>query len=680
MKAVDFSQGVQATQINKNFKSLQRQLSEERLSTAGSGFVDGFRVTPEGNLGLAIEGGRYINTDGKEILKDPEVVRFNPPHPRYYHQYAQVSSDGVVELYHKAFNAVRQRYYNTTDYLEQYPHPNFVIQESNLPSNVAQAIRVETNIPDLSVTRIELDAEVWAGRTVNVQFYYAEERVDLLLINKEGEYSVIEGLDSVSPSKTDLSEYRDSTILGIARIMPGHTASSLSFDGERKQYRNIFTDEHNNLILCGENYTELMTEFKNRSIIPSKEAPIDPIPNTLWYDIINNKLMSWNVEHQIQDWIPVNDVTIYPIIEIKHWGLNEMPDDLQTFYFERAHEQNSGDRQRLQFPIGKNALEIIVDNAPLMSDQYKEIKDPDHDVGIGFELNEPLDKPAFVEVRVTHRVNEGNLKHVFQRAATFTQEGHIDKDSSDFSTPVFELDGQEYQAGENQLELYRNGVLLRKEVDYIEYDNKQQVAVTRGDIADSFRLTNSFSLKEDDWLFYRISKNVFGYDHLEEIFDNISEQVAEERNRIDQALQDIQEIEESIGNQLTTLNEDIQASLNNLGNTLNAVQEQMLNVVMKDDAVSIEQLNAELRGRIPKDTFKEERTASQAIIPFAEISLNDFLIVSWGEYATDHAKILLEHEDYTLEQRPGGGINVLLNSAYLGANKYIRLIGITFGW
>ena len=45
--------------------------------------------------------------------------------------------------------------------------------------------------------------------------------------------------------------------------------------------------------------------------------------------------------------------------------------------------------------------------------------------GIGFKLLNKLDRPAFIEVDVTHRVNDSILKNKMQRSATFTTEETI---------------------------------------------------------------------------------------------------------------------------------------------------------------------------------------------------------------------------------------------------------------
>lgn len=251
-------------------------------------------------------------------------------------------------------------------------------------------------------------------------------------------------------------------------------------------------------------------------------------------------------------WVPINDTSYLSTFEYKIWcpnkdntgflnylpGLNleqMKPDrenhDMQTFLF-NASEMN------LWFTPYKNELSIMIDQIPLYRDQFVEItvKDALNDIlvneyaiknygytqkqleelnkeykeiGIGFKLLNELDRPGFIEVNVNHRVNDSILKNKLQRSATFITEKSIIYNNSlkdEDGNVVIETDNP-YLYGENQLEVFVNGIKINNNL-IVEISEHNEI----GEFCKSFII--KYNLITNDEIIYRISTNVYSYDHI----------------------------------------------------------------------------------------------------------------------------------------------------------------------
>ena len=248
------------------------------------------------------------------------------------------------------------------------------------------------------------------------------------------------------------------------------------------------------------------------------------------------------------EWIAVNNKSYIPVQERYIWSpeyLTELIEthnhDLKHFFFDYTANRN------LIYTPNKNCLDIYVNQIPLHSDQFDEITINDalegedaayikkqlqryygyssdidqyleeyENIGVGFAFKEPLDKAATLEVRVTHRVNSNPIAKRFQRSATFIDENsyvYTKYISGEYQEPIFKCKAP-YRYQENQLEVYLNGIKLINGIDYIESESED---VDYGTTLYTFKIIRN--IETGDRISYKITTNVFSYDHVDALFD-----------------------------------------------------------------------------------------------------------------------------------------------------------------
>lgn len=320
-----------------------------------------------------------------------------------------------------------------------------------------------------------------------------------------------------------------------------------------------------------EYYTDL--EASEADVIESKQFRIVP-------KLVSNTRVRYTIDRYDDSyyWVPINDTSYISAKEYKMWapsmtgknlveylpGLNldEMQEDrpnhdLKHFIF-KANELH------LRFTPYKNELSVMIDQIPLHRDQFvdmtvedilndpaltelatkhygyttvylQELKESYKELGIGFKLVNPLDKTAFIEVNIQHRVNDSMLKNKFQRNATFSKSQTLVYNPNGELTPlsantdsvqVFTL--IPYRYGEEQLDVYVDGRRIRKEL-VTEVTSGEPIL---GAMCKQFSIKpKEVGLENGSEITYKITTNVYSYDHVEsavkeaqqELVDKISE-------------------------------------------------------------------------------------------------------------------------------------------------------------
>jgi hypothetical protein len=192
-------------------------------------------------------------------------------------------------------------------------------------------------------------------------------------------------------------------------------------------------------------------------------------------------------------------------------------------------------------------------------------------IGIGFKLAEPLDSglnansqpyhmadgsnDLYVEAIVERRYCSTPMKRKFQRTATFVAEETLVVDDIIKETGIVTLpDSEHYRYDENQLEVFVNGFKLSGpsifdlDPEYIEefgcylqspYEGKPDKIIApieeeySGDqsefIQNKARRCTKFKILRNlnlgDVITYRITTNVYSYDHIDEILDSLETRI-----------------------------------------------------------------------------------------------------------------------------------------------------------
>ena len=415
------------------------------------------------------------------------------------------------------------------------------------------------------------------------------------------------------------------------------------------------------------------------------------------------------------EWVTINDTSYIDIEERYIWTPELMENeeidcehDKQHFFFHATNHKN------LMFTPETNALEIMIDQIPLHNDQFKEItiadavasEDADmikaklvkyygyneefsmediheeyEDMGIGFKLNAPLDKDSYVEVRVKHRVNSNPISKRFQRSATFVAEGSEvyrkyitdEYNNTIFNEPVFKTDGI-YRYDENQLEVFLNGRRLEKGIEWLEV--KKKAKSLKAVPCDAFEILPPAGLENGDRVSYRLTTNVYSYDHVEAILNNFNVEIDEckqivldTKNEIDATKEEVDSKIEIVEQQI----EQVQQITNDLDNTY----------VKKEEVLGKENIDASLLQGVMANSFYHTITVSQErTFDISNICSDKDFTLLFNLNDNNGNKILRrgtnDNDDYMISKQ-GQTVTLTLLSPSIEQGHTLFLTGIKFG-
>lgn len=298
---------------------------------------------------------------------------------------------------------------------------------------------------------------------------------------------------------------------------------------------------------------------------------------------------------------------------------NQYPYKYQYFIFDKKKEIN------MLYTPGKHELSLLINQIPLHDDQFEEITVYDlysgmlpgniingaknhfgwdeqtletisgdyENTGIGFKIKQPLDvdlneedngaTDLCVEATVQRRVNDGPLKRKLQRTATFSDEVTITLTDN----KIIDIENSYYRYGENQLEIFIDGIKLIKDVDFIEGTDLSDKPSTdeagnitalaprrRGAKTKQFTLVNS---KPGSKLTYRIETNIYTYEHITDLIDELDYDAKTAVKQVNKLYDKTIKIQEEVTSNLEELKTEIQE--------VKEISETMNNDFLKKDSV-----------------------------------------------------------------------------------------------
>lgn len=517
LKKIDFNNGIRSENIDYNFKTLDEEIAKDRLNTIGYGIEKGLDIEIT-DFNLHITAGTIVDYTGHLIDIPETVIEIEKPRLSQKISKILVGNNGQVVLDFIPYD--KSRLYPAT------------IHSTNLNITLTG---VGTIVEPRAINdRIITVSNNYSNKKyLNVSYYYTNKRYDIIYIDKNNQIKINEGSTSPSPSlsvpdpiNSDFNKEDINYILGYLEINPFYEDinhikyAKVTLFKDLRNYKNIYTDEDNQLFICGQSFKDLQ--------IIHMVMPLNPTEGTLWYDIESNKLKVWLTVDGISDWRNVNDTSIYPVYEVATWNEEQNPNDLQTFYF---------DAQAINMHYNPNRKEITlhIDQYILNYDQFEELtlenitaeqkeelinnyhytesffdfsKKDYENIGIGFKLNEPLDKPSYIEAVVTHRVKNNPLMNRFQRSSLFKYNNSLLIDST---TKIITLE-KYYRYNENQVTLYLDGIKLIKDIDYKEISDSKITGKATNQI-EIIKTINKTSVLE-----YEIITSIYSYDHIDATF------------------------------------------------------------------------------------------------------------------------------------------------------------------
>jgi hypothetical protein len=638
LNIIDFSDGIRSEEIRENFDMVESQLNRQNLSIAGYGVASGLNMSIA-DFKLKITSGVVIDNTGQELFYDNTEFNIALPITELTTETVTVQTGGVINI-------------SSIPYCPDGKAAADTVTPDNISNSLVTGITVlnsndgkQLSVKAIASNVVTIDAR-YAGLIVNVKYYYTSNRIDTIYINSNLDIAIAQGTQSTSPSGYIPNDLK--YILGFLDIRPftitdGKMKAALSLRNDLRRLRNVYTDTNNFLYLCG-------TRFDDLQIVHMSQ-PVDPIENTLWYDAATNNLLVWRTTKGISEWVNVNDTSFVPVLESKIWTMANLDElhkagkhDLQTFKFNLESDPvtNLVPDLNMLFKPDKHELEVIIDNAPLMSDQFIEIvQDDPHEKyqnnGIGFKLVEPLDRPVYVEARVTHRVNHNDLPERLQRSATFSIEDSQLYSTSNtqkiFNTPA------PYLYGETQLEVFVEGKKLVNGVDFLEGADLDSAHKVKGAYTNQFQIIRSISV--NDRVACKVTACVYSYDNVISLLGNLGQE-------IDNAVK----VSNVTSAKVDAFTADVNQDILDIQAKVNAAETKAAeidNAIKKDAVLDKANIPAYINSFIPSGLINVTIVKNASIMVLTGITDKDYINV-FDINTTGGNSILRRDVDYSIEK------------------------------
>lgn len=654
---LDFAPGIRAKDINDNFKTMQDWLKAERLHAAGWGLISGFDiVTNPKEFTVTVGPGKMVNNLGDE-LDLPETTFSAGTMPIIAKkEKIVVPESGTFRLNATPFSPKKM---GNLKYrpprINEYPDKTEFYMEDK---------RIGSEVPPMSIdgNSVIVDAG-WKGHEITVEYITTEDRVDSILIDNDGKFHYEQSVASSNPSHVDLSDYKNTFMLGAIYWKAGDEITAEIYDNHRA-YRTVYVDQNNDLWLRGEKY--------RRSQIIYFVKPDPPKERDIWYDAENNRLMIYRTKDGLLGWVPMNEHTSMPAREKKLWDKDNFPVDRQTFLFESDIN--------MRYVPNTNALTIIIDNHPVMSDQFIELVLDDAEEntasGIGFKLMEPLDHEADVEVIVNHRVRSEPVTELFQRAAVFTHEGFDAWDKKSNPDQIFDTRGATFILGEDQLEVFINGIRMDHKRDFIEAieDDEGKIVPSdidscpeqKGTVCHYFKILRD--IIDEDIITYKVSKYVWSYDQMQNLIDDI-------KKNAEKALIKSEKLEK----EMDSLQSNLSVRFNELEKRLDEIQSgtkaTLSNCIKKDEKIGLSNVDTDIKGKLIGSPIEAERDTTD-LKAIENCDVDDIITVFYMDGS--NGRVLIKDTEYTV-QAEGKNVRITLKDYLVNEKSRIYISGFRVG-
>ena len=645
---LDFAPGVRDTDINANFQLLHDWMTRERLRTAGWGIVEGFDLTYDlSNFTISVSEGVLVNLEGEELNVPRKDFYVGPPEQREVTESAQVGQNGVIVISEQPYSAIHHGYID-------YNPPAANNRPDREELRITDALSGE-NIPIVKVLgkNIYVSKTDWAGNQVKVHYFTAKNRIDSIMLKADGTYTYERSVDSTNPSHVDLADYKNTFCIGVV-YWTIDTSTHVRFYTDHRSYRMVYTNKKNELYLDGKRYKQAKFIYF--------EKPENPVPDDVWFDKDTNSLMVWEEYNGEFGWVLINDHSEVMVREHKIWSPKECPKDLQTFRF-------ADDEMNLYYVPNTHALSIIIDNAPLMQDQFEEIvveSDKNYvSTGRGFRLKDALPEPKYVEVIVNHVVRQRPVRETFQRSAVFSSEDFAYMAASN-KERIFQTKAP-YVIGEDQLEVFVDGKRLLEGEEFREL-TKDKLPTSA---ADKDKMTTWFQvispLQTNQVVFHKITKHIWSYDQLDLLLKE-TEDAAKDAVRQCQILR--ADLTDTNGNIRQRFNE-VQMHVDGIEGKLSILNQ----FIRKTDKIELSNLPKEIMSKLIGTSISITSPAD-ALITLQGCTKQDYLQVF---YISDNMnRILIKDKEYSL-QTDGSNLKLSLSPQLVSVAAHLYVTGFKIG-
>lgn len=539
LQDVNFTNGIRSEIINQNFQYLNGQIKDDRRLMSGHGVAHGFNISVDGDtFTINVTSGNLVSLTGELIAINGVSIPINLNHILQTITEDLQVVDNIIELSDVpyasdgkciAYNAANPNHHVSLRYVNLTPVPSYEF-----------------------VTPSSIHINGSAGTIINTTYHVARAICYAIYVDTDNNIQCYPSVMSSSPSIYQLSNFQ--YYLGVVKIIPyenGNTKLHVQINNVDRT--KVYVNEANELYLDGKRFNDLTSIHL--------VEPDNPKENDIWYDTSygSNVLKVWREIGGYYAWINLNDYTYINSIDIKLWhpeheSYTSSSVDGKYFVFNR-------DETEMFYYGDKNELSVTIDNGLINHDQFLPITaqnalyileaeinelsqediifrdillntgytaenvtpliynvDGDNNIisskgdgpiCIGFELEERIavdlsnpynKKGPYVEATVQHSFTTSSVQSKLQRNALFVDENSIiyTQGGDLFATDKY------YLLGENQLEVFINGIKLDKSTAVHPNGSFDEVPVDESKKTNLFRINRT--IVEGSVITYRISR------------------------------------------------------------------------------------------------------------------------------------------------------------------------------
>lgn len=264
--------------------------------------------------------------------------------------------------------------------------------------------------------------------------------------------------------------------------------------------------------------------------------------------------------------------------------------------------------------------------------------------GIGFMLVEPLDSGAdadstgsdwrspygsndlFVEAVVERRICSTPINRKLERSATFILEDTVIVDKNIVDTKIVDIPEAKYRYDENQLEVFIDGIKQILGIDYIEefgylkgeveippIEGKDKVPDQdyylrkKAAICTRFKFLDNKNLSTGSKVTYKITTNVYSYDHINNILDDIGDVLEDCKATVENSNILMNEFRDDIEGRVSAMEDQVQSITEIQGEYLTTKsiinKDQLPEIILNNVIKSLNHINKAIELRVGQTTY-----------------------------------------------------------------------------
>ena len=276
-----------------------------------------------------------------------------------------------------------------------------------------------------------------------------------------------------------------------------------------------------------------------------------------------------------------------------------------------------------------------------------------------------------MQFSVNHQVKSKPEKVTFQRAAIFVNENFIVY-SANNTSKVFETD-EYYTAGEDQLEVYLNGIRLNIKQDFVEMKD-QNNECTADELKKKktetryFKITNNVTIKPNDKITYKISKYVWNYDQLSLLMGTTLDDINALNIKVNKNINDIKALNNSLVNAINNLEKKIADT--------RAMIPDKTQFTKNTDILSIDRMDNSIKDKLIDNAVTTFEMNTTVLQPLTSISVDDFIQVFY--ISPNESRILVKGSDYNIVNN-SGNTSIELSPILINRNASLYVNAIKIG-